>query len=67
MGEVCRKLGLKNITASRKFPNEYRIIAARFLQRRNETARRRQVRPKSGEYRGQIQGKSGACSHNCFD
>jgi AraC-like DNA-binding protein len=54
MGEVCRKLGLKNITASRKFPNEYRIIVTRFLQRRNETARRRQVWPKSVEYRGQI-------------
>lgn len=49
MGEVCRKLGLKNITASRKFPNEYRVIVARFLQRRNEL---RQVSPKSVESRG---------------
>jgi hypothetical protein len=49
VGEVCRRLGLQRLKASRWFPNEYRVIVARYLQRRRERARRRQMSPKSAE------------------
>ena len=49
VGEVCRRLGLQRSTASRRFPNEYRVIVARYLQRRKERARRQQMLPKSVE------------------
>ena len=33
MAEVCRKLGLKPLTTSRKFPAEYGLIVSRYQQR----------------------------------
>jgi AraC-like DNA-binding protein len=54
VGEVCRRLGLQRSTASRRFPNEYAVIVARYLQFRKERARRRQMAPKSVESRGRI-------------
>jgi len=38
MAEVCRKLGLKPLTASRKFPAEYKLILSRYQQRRRTMA-----------------------------
>jgi len=43
MAEVCRKLGLKRLTASRKFPAEYRLIVSRYQQRRRTMPRLRQT------------------------
>jgi AraC-like DNA-binding protein len=54
VGEVCRRMGLQRSTASRRFPNEYAVIVARYLQFRKERARRRQMAPKSVESRGRI-------------
>jgi AraC-like DNA-binding protein len=33
MAEVCRKLGLKPLTTSRKFPAEYGLIVSTYQQR----------------------------------
>lgn len=38
MAEVCRKLGLKPLTASRKFPAEYKLIVSRYQRRRRTLA-----------------------------
>jgi len=38
MAEVCRKLGLKPVTASRRFPAEYKLIVSRYQQRRRAMA-----------------------------
>lgn len=38
MAEVCRKLGLKPLTASPKFPAEYKLIVSRCQQRRRTMA-----------------------------
>ena len=38
MAEVCRKLGLKPQTASRRFPVEYKLIVSRYQQRRRKMA-----------------------------
>jgi len=38
MAEVCRKLGLKPVTASRRFPAEYKLIVLRYRQRRRTMA-----------------------------
>ena len=46
MAEVCRRLGLKRVTASRKFPIEYDLIVARHQRRRRALAVLR--RQKSG-------------------
>ena len=41
MAEVCRRLGLKHLTASRKFPKEYKLIVSRYQRRRRAVARLR--------------------------
>ena len=38
MAEVCRRLGLKPLTASRKFPAEYKLIVSRYQLRRRTMA-----------------------------
>lgn len=43
MAEVCRKLGLKPQTASRKFPAEYTLIVWRYQQRRRTMAQLRRL------------------------
>jgi len=44
MAEVCRRLGLKPLTASRKFPAEYRLIVARYQRHRRTMSRLRRTR-----------------------
>jgi len=41
MAEVCRRLGLKHLTASRKFPKEYKLIVSRYQRRCRAVARLR--------------------------
>jgi len=43
MAEVCRKLGLKPLTTSRKFPAEYGLIVSRDQQRSRTMPRLRQT------------------------
>jgi AraC-like DNA-binding protein len=43
MAEACRKLGLKRLTASRKFPAEYQLIVSRYQQRCRTMPRLRQT------------------------
>jgi len=38
MAEVCRKLDLKPVTASRRFPAEYKLIVLRYRQQRRTMA-----------------------------
>jgi hypothetical protein len=59
MAEVCRRLGLKPLTTSRKFPTEYKLIVSRCHQRcpdprrtaaaRIGTARSRSLRSPEGD------------------
>ena len=43
MAGVCRKLSLKRLTASRRFPAEYKLIVARYRRRRRTVSRLRRT------------------------